>query len=213
MSLINDALRRAKQAHDRMAPRAPGPELLPVEPAAQPGHRSGLIIPVITLVGLGLTLFFGWWMFPHNGSVKPTRLVPRSVSAARDARAPRPLLQPVTTYDKSAESLSIPAQVTNSGPVPSRTRDAGAATAVRSAAATGATNTARPLTQPPLAQAAPLKLQGIFFHPTRPAAMISGNTVYIGDQVGNLRVVAIDQQSATLAAGGQTNILKLPQQF
>jgi hypothetical protein len=58
-----------------------------------------------------------------------------------------------------------------------------------------------------------LKLQGIFFHPTRPAAMISGNTVYIGDQIGNLRVVAIDQHTATLAGGGETNILKLPEVY
>jgi len=152
-------------------------------------------------------------MFHQNRPVKPTRLVTRSVSAANDTRAPQPLLRPGATYDRSTEPSSTPAQDANSVPAPSRTRDAGAATAVQSAAATGATNTVGPLTQPPSAQAAPLKLQGIFFHPTRPAAMISGNTVYIGDQVGNLRVVAIDQQSATLEAGGQTNILKLPQQF
>ena len=41
--------------------------------------------------------------------------------------------------------------------------------------------------------------------------MISGRTVFIGDKLGDLRVVAIDKDSATLAGAGQTNILSLPE--
>jgi hypothetical protein len=39
--------------------------------------------------------------------------------------------------------------------------------------------------------------------------MISGRTLFVGDKLGDLRVVAIDQQSATLAGAGQTNVLSL----
>ena len=40
--------------------------------------------------------------------------------------------------------------------------------------------------------------------------MINGKSVAIGDKVGELRVAAIDQESITLAGGGQTNVLTLP---
>jgi hypothetical protein len=52
-------------------------------------------------------------------------------------------------------------------------------------------------------------LQAIIFNPKRPSAMIGGKTLFIGDKVGDLRVVAIDKNSATLAGGGQTNVLTL----
>ena len=58
---------------------------------------------------------------------------------------------------------------------------------------------------------APLRLQGIFFHPKRPSAIISGKTVFIGDKVGDLRVVAIEPDGATLVGAGQTNVLSLSQ--
>ena len=39
--------------------------------------------------------------------------------------------------------------------------------------------------------------------------MISGKTLFVGDKLGDLRVVAIDKESATLAGAGQTNVLSL----
>jgi hypothetical protein len=39
--------------------------------------------------------------------------------------------------------------------------------------------------------------------------MISGKTLFVGDKLGDLRVMAIDRQSITLAGAGQTNILSL----
>jgi hypothetical protein len=40
--------------------------------------------------------------------------------------------------------------------------------------------------------------------------MISGRTLFIGDRLGGLRLVAIDRQSATLIGHGRTNVLSLP---
>jgi hypothetical protein len=37
--------------------------------------------------------------------------------------------------------------------------------------------------------------------------MIGGKTIYVGDQVGDFKVVAIAAESATLVSAGQTNIL------
>ena len=56
---------------------------------------------------------------------------------------------------------------------------------------------------------APLKLQGILFHPTRPSAVINGRLLFVGERVGELRVMAIEQDSVTLAGGGKTNYLTL----
>jgi len=39
--------------------------------------------------------------------------------------------------------------------------------------------------------------------------MIGGKTLFVGDKVGDLRIVAIGKDSATLAGGGQTNVLSL----
>jgi hypothetical protein len=64
---------------------------------------------------------------------------------------------------------------------------------------------------PPAPVKPALRLQGIAYSPVRPAAMISGKTLFIGDKTGEWRVVAIDQESATLVSAGQTNILTLPQ--
>jgi hypothetical protein len=41
--------------------------------------------------------------------------------------------------------------------------------------------------------------------------MIGGKTLFVGDRLGELRVVAITQDSATLAGAGQTNVLRLPE--
>jgi len=59
------------------------------------------------------------------------------------------------------------------------------------------------------AKPAPLKLQGIVFNPNRPSAVINGRTLFIGDKIRDMRVVAITPDSATLAGGGHTNVLSL----
>ena len=57
---------------------------------------------------------------------------------------------------------------------------------------------------------APLRLQAIVYNPKRPSVLISGKTLFIGDKLGDLRVAAIDQESATLVGVDQTNVFSLP---
>jgi len=66
-----------------------------------------------------------------------------------------------------------------------------------------------PVEKPVATAASALKLTGIVFHPTHPAAMIGGKTLFLNDKVGDWRVVAIDRESATLSNAGQTNVLSL----
>jgi hypothetical protein len=53
------------------------------------------------------------------------------------------------------------------------------------------------------------KLQGIYWRPSRPSAVINGKTVYIGNRVENARVTAIDQESVTITVHGETKVLSL----
>jgi hypothetical protein len=39
--------------------------------------------------------------------------------------------------------------------------------------------------------------------------MIGGRTLFVGDKLGDLRVLAIDRESATLGGAGHTNVLTL----
>lgn len=54
------------------------------------------------------------------------------------------------------------------------------------------------------------KLQGIYWRPAKPSAVVNGKTVYIGDRVETARVTAIDQESVTLLVDGQPKVLLLP---
>ena len=54
-----------------------------------------------------------------------------------------------------------------------------------------------------------LKLQGIFFNPRSPSAVVNGKTVYVGDKVSGFRVFAITPQNVTLGTATQTNVLDL----
>ena len=54
-----------------------------------------------------------------------------------------------------------------------------------------------------------IKLQGILFAGRSSTAMISGQTVKTGDEVGGYRVAAIDQRSVTLVCATHTNVLSL----
>jgi hypothetical protein len=55
-----------------------------------------------------------------------------------------------------------------------------------------------------------LRLQGISYNPTRPSAIINGNTLFVGEKVADWTVTAISNESVTLQdANGQTNTISL----
>ena len=56
---------------------------------------------------------------------------------------------------------------------------------------------------------APMKLQGIFFNPQNPSAVVSGRSVYLGDRVGSFRVMGISPVAVTLVSATATNVLSL----
>jgi MSHA biogenesis protein MshK len=52
-------------------------------------------------------------------------------------------------------------------------------------------------------------LQSVLISPGRKVAVISGETVQVGDRIGDARVVRIAEGEVVLAHGGQPQILKL----
>ena len=179
MSLINDALKRAKAAQ-KNDPPAGGPPLdfRPVDPGHNAPKRPvwlsviGVIAPVV-LIGI-LWKVFSTKEQPlkveAKGVVAPTN-TEASQASAPASKSPIPPPEPKpTTYQPRTQALA------------------------------GATSLA--LAEPPA-----LKLQGIVFHPTRPSAVISGKSVFVGDKTGNFRVTAIARDSVTLVSATETNVL------
>ena len=210
MSLINDALKRAKQAQQESADApAPVPHLRPVEPAQESArHGLGLAVPIglAVIALLGLMLF--WVLWKKEGSVvTPTNRVALSVAARAPAVEPAstPAPAPTAPPDASAPAHearpSIPepavasssASITNPAAVTSESADSNHVASIESA----------PPTPPPL------KLQSIVYNPRSPSAMINGRVVFVGDRVRDLRVAAIHRDEVVLVGTGRTNLLSL----
>lgn len=57
-------------------------------------------------------------------------------------------------------------------------------------------------TNPPPAQFPPLRLQGIYYRPDRPSALINRRTLFVGDIIEGATVVAITPNSVTVEISG-----------
>lgn len=72
---------------------------------------------------------------------------------------------------------------------------------------TNSTNTASAeLAEPTFPE---LKLQGVFYRPSNPSALINSKTVYRGDKIENARVIEVGKRSVTVQWNGETKVLTL----
>jgi hypothetical protein len=197
MSLINDALKRAKQAQQQ-AQSPPGNVLQfrPVEPSQRTQRRYDWVVPVVVAAVGTLAFIFIWSWARKDTASKSAEPAPQAVVAAKEISAPTAGATSLPAPAPPSPIVAAPAPAPNSAPAATE--------------ATGATS-APPSSEPPAPKPPPLRLQAIVFSPTRPSAMINGRTLWVGDKLGALRVVAIDHESATLVGLGQTNVLMLDQ--
>jgi hypothetical protein len=165
MSLINDALKRAKEAQRKNLPPAPAPAPPPLYRSRERNRPPGRLIPAIIIFLIIVAFFFVALAFEHH-AVKNIVNTP----------------EPLSTQD--VETAVAPA------PPP----------AVIGAAAISNLNST------PLA-----RVQGIFYDPVHPSAIISGRTVFPGDAVDGMRVAAISRNAITLVGNGRTNTLVVGQ--
>jgi len=212
MSLINEALKRAKEAKAAPPPAA-GPQFRPVDPQPERDSRSTVMVVSAFSLVLVLALLLAWLLIQRNGAAS---------TAVRASEAPN---IPAVPVKQTAPAVSLPKPVaarqvaspsiepSSVAAIKTEVSAQPASTAPPAAAATVDPVVATPITaaiEPP-PKPAPPKLQGIVFNPTRPSAMINGRTLFIGEKFGELRLVAITSDSATLVGGGRTNVLSLEQ--
>ncbi len=215
MSLINDALKRAKQAQEAAATPPPtNDDLRPVEHRPYGRESVGMAVP--TLLGIAsLLLLFLLWQAARNSNSQDTSLevkartkAPAVLTAPTPEPAPAPNVPAVAQPSPAPAVTSVPS---TSAPI---SQDATISSTV-----TASTDVAglEPSTNPvPVAAVIPPKpalprLQAVVFNPTRPSVMINSKTLFIGDKIGEFRVQRIDPDSVTLVSRTQTNVLVLPE--
>ena len=186
MSLINDALKRAKQAQQQGSPQAPKVQFRPVEPARQQVKKNHTAVWIAALIIAGLIIGFVFRQLTReNKTASPKEVKAREIVPAN------PIPQ------ETAPTAQVPPAVATA----SAPKSAGHESSAQSAAPVPVIQQEEPRIVP--------KLQAVVFDPRRPSAIISGRSVFVGDRVNDLRVVAISQESVTLAGNGQTNVLAL----
>jgi biotin carboxyl carrier protein len=196
MSLINDALKKARKAQPAGA-NADAPDLLPVEAAT--GGRGGSIftlpfIIAVVLVLAGVML----WAWYRSGQVMVVRgnSSAANVSAASRPSEPRAKAAPTVAPAKSETATTV---TTASTPTTDTSANAGSTNVLLAAT-----------TEPPKPAGPVYKLEGIFYSAKKPSAVINGDLVHVGSRVEAGQVVAIDEESATVVtSAGETNLLVL----
>lgn len=211
MSLINDALKRARQAQETApAPESPGPQLRPQETPSKARRGMGLMVPVsLALVAL-LGLLLVWQVWKHY-STRSSRTAPAAVAElpvhARQATAP--IAEPVPTPPvPTSKPVAAPEPAVAPTPAPATVTPEPAAPVQTAPASSAATNAPAAAPGPPKPDL--LRLQGIVYSPQRPSAVVSGKTVFVGDRVRDFRVTTITAESVTLSRSGETIVLTLP---
>ncbi len=188
MSLINDALQRAKQSQ----PATPPPlgsklQLRPVDP---PTTRKGG--SPFVWVALFLAVVLAAVLVIYIRSRVVTFVAARNAAITNTnpvSSTPAAMPIPFPAARSPAETPTRPATALP----PSQSAGLGPGTTPKPAASTG---------NPP-------KLQAIVFNATRPSAIVNNKTVFAGSRVGDFRVACITVDSVTLTNETRTNVLTL----
>ena len=164
MSLINDALKQARQNPPSDAPPIAHP---PQQPAApHPVPVAGWLIPAIVIFLIVAAIFFMGWALA-NRSVRSKPVAPPATAAT----APAPVAVAAPPVVVPAPAPAPPAVVVQPSALP--------------------------------------VLQGIFYSPTAPSAIVDGKTVRVGDSFKQYRVKEITRSTVTLVdtAGKATKLV------
>ena len=212
MSLINDALKRAKQGQQQNP--FGGQPIRPLQPAdyaARTNYPLRFALAVLLVVALALSGWFFWKWWRSSGESHQTAGGESTAASAEKSKTsakpvPRKQLIKVSTNIVVRTNLvgspqsEAPAQAASSNSLIS-------APQTNAAALAPPTNVAAPAPPSPFAD---LKLQSIIFSEDKRAAGINGELLYVGDDIRGARVMRIDRQSVTVERNGETNVLRLP---
>jgi hypothetical protein len=204
MSLINDALKRAREANkQRGGEGSAGVPLQPVDYAWRPNPflRFTAAVVLVAAVGLAVFYFTKWWQSREQlqrvtatTNVPPVQVQVASESAAAPESAATKYRIKVNT--NIVARSNVIARAATPEPL---------AGATQTNLATDAGETAAPVNE-----FLDLKLQSIIYRLDKPAAVIGGEMLYVGDTIKGARVTGITRHEVTIEWKGKTNVLQLP---
>jgi cytoskeletal protein RodZ len=223
MSLINDALKRAKEA-DSQRPVDP-PITVGLRPVDEPGRKGGVFGSIFVLVvALGILTGAIWFIWQAFNPAPPP---PLAVAPAKPAI--QPAANPAAASPAPVASASLP-----SASQPSA-KAAAAATAQPGSNAAPVAPPAAPLEPAALATlpapasptnpvtaavaAAPvpptrwpeLRVQAVFYRLNNPSVRINGRTLFVNQEIEGVRVAAIQRDGAELVFHGENKTVKVGQ--
>jgi len=212
MSLINDALKRAKQAQQQNPfggqPTVP---LQPVDYARRPNYFLRSLVALLTVVTLACSGWFFWKWWSSRGE---RRSVVVSVNDSKAESAAQSNARPQSSPGKSAIQVSTNIVVRTNVAVTSRleadARSAPTSESISTSQSGAAAPTLAAVPAAPVSPFADLKLRSIIYREDKPAAVINGDMLYVGDEIRGARVVRIERNSVTIERKGETNELRLP---
>ena len=234
MSLINDALKRAQEQKQRTAeaPKLSAP-LQPVERLRRPSRTPQFLIPVVfaVIACAGVALMWFWWQGKSKAPVPPANGNVAVVTpvAPPPAVTPKPVVTPIPSVivqmpqpvaPKPVPAINTPpTPPPNVAPTPVVAPVVTPSPPVAEKPAPNVVAVAEPAPQPtvtpqPPAPAPPptfpdLRLQGIFYRPSNPSALINSKTVFVGDEIAGVKVVAIERTGVKVELDGHTKTVKL----
>jgi hypothetical protein len=165
------------------------PQKSSLQPGPPPEQRKGSKLMILVL-GIALLVPAGFlvWMRLHPGrSAASPEVSPVASNSV-------PVLPPVAPRERPG-----PAMTATAGELPVLAKTMEAETS----------NVPAMIAEAPRLRATPLKLQAIFFNKTRPAAIINGKSVLVGDRINEFRVTEISVTSVTLTDERRTYLLLL----
>jgi hypothetical protein len=211
MSLINDALKRAQQAQDKQTPNPRQDTPLHVAPE-KPSSRLWPVALICLVLAVVVSAVGIWFLYKKPGLFKPA---PLTVQAASPATATPGviIIQPV-----KQTAPASPVQPPGAAPKPFVVQPL---TPAQPPAAPKPFEvqplSAMPDIPPPAAAATVtppnIRVQGVLYRPDKPAAIINGRTVFVGDHVGDGTgdgvIKAITPTTVTVLWEGQLYVLHL----
>jgi hypothetical protein len=228
MSLINDALKRAREAEQQRAGEAtPATPLQPADHAPRRNWAGWIVLAVLLIATLAFAaIHLGRWA-GSPGAERPVPVVKINPTANPAPAEPTAAVVtspaiPMSTNvaPRLASTEGRPAQTPGAQPVEaaSRAQSAPPALSTEDPPNRSPKEPPSPSVEPPAVAPAPvearfpeLKLQSIVFRLRNPSVMIDGQMLGVGETVKGARVAKIERQAVTMEWQGQTNILRLPQ--
>jgi hypothetical protein len=210
MSLVNDALKRAKDAQQPTpAPPISGPPFKEIDTVEVPAR--GITSPVTVAVVAVIALFVVWQSLRRGNETSRSEGNSAQV-AARSSVTPETspaTVEPPSPKLEPAPGLVPGATVVKSPPDGATTNEAPLSPAIPASLATD--HAQQEIVPPAPPTPPPLRLQAVIWNPKRPSAIISGKTVFVGDEIQEFKVTKINQDSATLSGSGGLKEMKIAQ--